>query len=213
MDIVPKAVTRVIESFEKLPGIGPKTAQRLAFYMLHMPVEEVERFSRHLMDLKKGTVLCGLCKNVSESDPCAICRNPARDHSLICVVEQATDVLALEKTGAFHGVYHVLHGLIDPLNNIGPDEIYMEPLINRIAHADAPIRELVFALNSTMESEATIMYAKKHLTEKLAGQGGGNGTATGPTLTRLAHGLPIGADIEYADEVTLKRAMEGRREY
>jgi len=206
MNIVPKSVLRVIESFERLPGVGPKTATRLAFYILHMPSEEVERFAENLKTLKKQTLLCTVCKYVTEMDPCIICRNSVRDHSVICVVEQPTDVLAIEKTGIYHGVYHVLHGLIDPLNNIGPDEIYMDDLIRRIRDSSPLVRELIFALNSTMESEATIMYAKKQLMtfDRISGS---------MQITRLAHGLPIGADIEYADEVTLKRAMEGRREY
>jgi recombination protein RecR len=206
MNILPKSVSRVIESFEKLPGIGPKTAQRLAFYMLHMPGQEVERFSDYLQALKTGTMLCSICKNVCEQDPCPICKNPSRDHSMICVVEQPTDVLAVEKTGIFKGVYHVLHGLIDPLNNIGPDEIYITDLINRITNSGLRIKELIFALNSTMESEATLMYTKKQLSAV-------SRQHSDLIITRLAHGLPIGADIEYADEVTLKRAMEGRREY
>jgi len=205
MNILPKSIMRVIESFEKLPGIGPKSAQRLAFYMLHMPSEEVERFSSYLMQLKQGTVLCSLCKNVTETDPCLICKNPTRDHTLLCVVEQPTDVLAIEKTGIFMGVYHVLHGLIDPLNNIGPEEIYMNDLIKRITNYELRITEVIFALNSTMESEATIMYATKELSVFRQ--------SSDLKITRLAHGLPIGADIEYADEITLKRAMEGRREY
>jgi recombination protein RecR len=205
MNLLPKSVSRVIESFEKLPGVGPKTAQRLAFYMLHMPEEEVERFAGSLTTLKKQTLLCSVCKHVTEADPCPICSNSARDHTMLCIVEQPTDVLAIEKTGIFHGVYHVLHGLIDPLNNIGPDEIYMENLIKRVKNTSGPIQELIFALNSTMESEATIMYAKKQLSAL--------SQSSEIKVTRLAHGLPIGADIEYADEVTLKRAMEGRREY
>jgi recombination protein RecR len=209
MNLLPKSVSRVIESFEKLPGVGPKTAQRLAFYMLHMPLEEVERFAEYLKVLKQQTLLCSVCKHVTESDPCPICKNPSRDHSVICVVEQPTDILAIEKTGIFHGVYHVLHGLIDPLNNIGPDEIYMDDLIKRVKNTAEPIQELIFALNSTMESEATIMYAKKQLSiRQLA-----DPPQSDFKITRLAHGLPIGADIEYADEITLKRAMEGRREY
>jgi recombination protein RecR len=206
MSLLPISIVHVIESFEKLPGIGPKSAQRLAFYLLHMPTEEVERFSDALKNLKHGTVLCSVCKNVTESDPCMICSSPTRDHSVICVVEQPTDVLAVEKTGAFHGVYHVLHGSIDPLNNIGPDEIYISDLLKRIKHSDKHVTELIFAMNPTMEGEATSMYIQKQL------------SAVSPQLsdlkiTRLAHGLPIGADIEYADEITLKRAMEGRREY
>jgi len=209
MNILPKSITRVIESFEKLPGVGTKTAQRLAFYLLHMPADEVERFAESLKGLKNGTVLCSVCKNVTEVDPCPICKNSNRDHLMICVVEQPTDVLAIEKTGIYHGVYHVLHGAIDPLNNIGPDEIYMEDLIKRIMNNELGIKEIIFALNSTMESEATIMYAKKQLSvRQLADH-----QSSDLKITRLAHGLPIGADIEYADEVTLKRAMEGRREY
>lgn len=208
MNILPKSVSRVIESFEKLPGIGPKSATRLAFYILHMPEEEVTRFSDALQTLKKETVLCSVCKNVTELDPCPICSNPTRDHSIICVVEQPTDVLALERTNIFHGVYHVLHGLIDPLNNIGPEEIYIDGLLQRVASVESRVKEVIFALNSTMESEATIMYIKKEVKSQNA-----KGKSEEMTMTRLAHGLPIGADIEYADEVTLKRAMEGRREY
>jgi len=207
MNILPKSVSRVIESFERLPGVGPKTAQRLAFYILHMPYEEVDRFSDSLRNLKQSTMLCSLCKNVTEKDPCPICTNPNRDHRTVAVVEQPTDVLALEKTGIFHGVYHVLHGLIDPLNNIGPDEIYVDDLFRRITNENS-VEELIFALNSTMESEATMLYIKKHIEEATK-----HASHRHITVSRLAHGLPMGADIEYADEITLKRAMEGRREY
>jgi len=213
MDILPPSIVRVIESFEKLPGIGTKTAQRLAFYLLHMPKEDVERFSNYLKNLKQDTILCSVCKNVSEGDPCVICKNPSRDHSLICVVEQPTDVLAIEKTGVFRGVYHILHGVIDPLNNIGPDEIYISDLIRRVPGSGLRVREIVFALNSTMESEATIMYIKKQLTTIHPALLADTQESEALHITRLANGLPIGADIEYADEVTLKRAMEGRREY
>jgi recombination protein RecR len=208
MNILPKSIVRVVESFERLPGIGPKTAQRLAFYMLHMPSQEVMRFADSLTTLKDQTRLCSVCKNVTEEDPCILCKNPSRNHTLICVVEQPTDVLAIEKTGVFHGVYHVLHGLIDPLNNIGPDEIYLRDLMDRVSHTGVGVSEIIFALNSTMESEATIMYIQKQFQQT------SNGTVKqSPRVTRLAHGLPMGADIEYADEITLKRAMEGRREY
>ena len=218
MNILPKSITRVIESFEKLPGVGSKTAQRLAFYLLHMPLDEVERFAESLKGMKNGTVLCSMCKNVCEQDPFPICKNPSRDLSVICVVEQPTDVLAIEKTGIFNGVYHVFHGLIDPLNNIGPDEIYMDDLIKRISHKDMPTKEIIFALNSSMEGEATIMYFHKQLQQlnnPLRPETISEASASvkqSPRITRLAHGLPMGADIEYADEVTLKRAMEGRRE-
>ncbi len=201
MSILPKALTRVIESFEKLPGIGPRSAQRLAFYLLHVPQEELDSFAANLSGLRSHTVLCSLCKNVAEVDPCPICSNPSRDQSMVCVVEQPTDVLSIEKTGKYRGVYHVLHGAIDPLNNIGPDEIYIADLLKRLKHQD--ISEVILATNPTMEGEATAMYITKQCKVQ----------NVKCKITRLAHGLPVGADIEYADEVTLTRALEGRREY
>ncbi len=204
MALLPKALSRLIESFEKLPGIGPKSAQRLAFYLLHVPQEELDEFGDRLKALKSSTVLCSVCKNVAEEDPCSICSNPSRDHSIICVVEQPTDVLSIERTGKYHGRYHVLHGAIDPLNNIGPDELYVADLVKRITNDESRINELILATNPTMEGEATAMYIHKQLT---------NLPINKLTITRLAHGLPVGADIEYADDVTLTRALEGRREY
>ena len=201
MNILPKAVSHVIESFERLPGIGPKTAQRLAFYLLHIPQEDLDRFAGYIKELKANTVLCSVCKNVTESDPCQICSDPRRDHTMICLVEQPTDVLSVEKTRAFSGVYHVLHGVIDPLNNIGPDEIYIADLLKRIRAQEPKVKELIVAVNPTMEGEATAMYIQKHI--------GTNSCK----MTRLAHGIPIGGDIEYADEVTLRKALEGRRVY
>lgn len=206
MSILPKSVTRVIESFERLPGIGPKTAQRLAFYLLHVPKDEIKRFADSLVALKANTLLCSVCKNVTEADPCQICSDPRRDHTIICLVEQPTDVLSIERTGAFHGVYHVLHGSIDPLNNIGPDEIYIADLLKRIKNQQESVVELIFAMNPTMEGEATAMYIQKQLSQDA-------GHKSQVKITRLAHGIPIGGDIEYADEITLKRALEGRREY
>lgn len=196
MSILPKAVLRVIESFQRLPGIGPKSATRLAFYLLHVPQEELNLFASSLTGLKANTVLCGVCKNVSEGDPCEICTSPTRDKTIVCVVESPMDVLSIERTGRYQGVYHVLHGAIDPLNNIGPEEIYIADLLKRIAGTS----EIIFALNPNMEGEATCMYIQKQIGGKVK-------------VTRLAHGLPVGADIEYADEVTLSRALEGRREY
>ncbi len=203
MSILPKAVVRVIESFTRLPGIGPKTATRLAFYLLHVPQEELDNFAGSLTGLKANTVLCSVCKNVAESDPCAICSNPSRDQSMICVVEQPTDVLSIERTGNYRGLYHVLHGSLDPLNNIGPDEIYIADLIKRITEYRLQITEVILAINPNMEGEATSMYISKQIKMQ----------NSQVKLTRLAHGLPIGADIEYADEVTLTRALEGRRDY
>jgi recombination protein RecR len=201
MNILPKAVSHVIESFERLPGIGPKTAQRLAFYLLHMPQADLDRFAGHIKALKANTVLCDVCKNVTEKTPCQICGDPQRDHTIICLVEQPTDVLSIERTRAFNGVYHVLHGIIDPLNNIGPDEIYLSDVLKRVRKQEPKVEELIIAVNPTMEGEATAMYIQKQI-----------GTSS-VKITRLAHGIPIGGDIEYADEVTLRKAIEGRRSY
>ncbi len=204
MNVLPRSVSRVIEAFERLPGIGPKTAQRLAFYLLHVPTEELTRFADALTALKSSTTLCSVCKNVTEQDPCVICSDPRRDKKTLCIVEQPTDILSIERTGAYHGVYHVLHGTIDPLNNIGPDEIYIADVLKRVQQQNEAVTELIFALNPTMEGEATAMYLQKQLLLLKNVQ---------CKITRLAHGIPIGGDIEYADEITLKRALEGRREY
>ncbi len=206
MSLLPKAVSRLIESFEKLPGIGPKSAQRLVFYLLHNPQGELEKFAHNLTALKSSTVTCDICKNVADTNPCEICDTPGRNQRLICVVEQPTDVLSIERTGKFRGVYHVLHGRIDPLNNIGPDEIYLMDLIKRISALGTDSLEIILALNPNMEGEATALYIQKQIANL--------GTvAANVRLSRLAHGLPVGADIEYADEVTLSRALEGRRDF
>ena len=195
---IPKAIQATIESFEKLPGVGPKSAQRLTFYLLHVPQYELDKFAKSLTELKTGTVICSTCFTVAESDPCEICSDQSRDQGLICVVEEPLDVLAFERSGKYKGVYHVLHGRIDPLNNIGPEEIYVEQLLKRVK--TPKISEVVLATNPTMEGEATAMYIDKQIKE------------INPSLrvSRIGRGLPIGADIEYADEVTLQRAMEGR---
>lgn len=200
---IPRAIQNVIESFEKLPGIGPKTAQRLTFYLLHVPQHELDRFAASLQNLKIGTKLCSVCYTIDEISPCSICSDPLRDESVICVVEQPLDVLALEKNGRFRGVYHVLHGRIDPLNNLGPDEIYINQLVQRVKSKGDLVEEIVLATNPTMEGEATAMYLAKQL--KTLNQE--------LRITRIGRGLPIGADLEYADEVTLQRAMEGRSDY
>lgn len=205
MNVLPKPVAKLIESFERLPGIGPKSAQRLAFYLLHVPQEELARFAENLTALKSATVLCSVCKNVAEVDPCSICGSPTRDKTTICVVEQPTDVLSVERTGKYTGVYHVLHGALDPLNNIGPDEIYIDDLLKRLRVAN-DIKEVIIATNPTMEGEATAMYIQRKIHEL-------DSQAKDVPVTRLAHGLPVGADIEYADEVTLSRALEGRRQF
>lgn len=197
--LLPKSITNLIESFEKLPGIGPKTAQRLVFYLLHVPQEQLDEFSQNLKVLKTSTQLCRTCKNIDETNPCRICADSSRKKSVICVVEQPLDLIALENTKKYHGVYHVLHGAIAPLNNIGPDEIYIRDLIDRVKNND--IEEIIFATNPTVEGEATSMFIEKEL-EKI----GYNGKRT-----RLARGLPTGGDLEYADELTLSNALAGRK--
>lgn len=203
---IPKAIQNLIESFERLPGIGPKTAQRLTFYLLHVPQLELDRFAQALQNLKKETVLCSVCFTIGEEDPCSICSDPQRDSSIICVVENPLDVLALEKNGKYQGLYHVLHGKIDPLNNIGPDEIYIEQLISKLKRQNSKAKEVILATNPTMEGEATAMYIQKQIKQMIQ-----NGKPL--KITRIGRGLPVGADLEYADEVTLQRAMEGRSEY
>ncbi len=207
--ILPRSIRHLIEAFEKLPGIGPKTAQRLSFYLLHVPQEQLDEFAKAAENLKKNTVLCSLCFNVAETDPCPICGSQSRDKSIICVVEQPLDVLALEKSGSFKGNYHVLHGAISPLNNIGPDEIYIHQLLTRIKNQIEPVEEIILAMNPNMEGEATAMYISKRLGE-IKSQ---NSKLIDLKITRLGQGLPTGADLEYADETTLSRALEGRREF
>jgi len=199
---LPRSIRQLIESFEKLPGIGPKTAQRLVFYLLHVPQEQLDEFAEAAKELKRKTVLCSLCFNVAETDPCPICINQNRDKSFICVVEQPIDVLVLEKADSFKGVYHVLHGAISPLNNIGPDELYIRQLLQRIKNSVQPIKEIILAMNPDMEGEATAMYLAKEI-KKIKDL----------KITRLGQGLPTGADLEYADEITLARALEGRKEF
>lgn len=197
--VLPKSITNLIESFEKLPGIGPKTAQRLVFYLLHVPQEELDGFAKNLQILKTSTKLCSICRNIDEIDPCRICSDNTRKKNIICVVEQPLDLLALENTRKYHGLYHVLHGAIAPLSNIGPDEIYIRELIERVKNGE--IEEVIFATNPSLEGEATSMYIEKEL-EKINYNG---------KRTRLARGLPTGGDLEYADELTLTNALEGRK--
>ncbi len=214
---IPKAIQNLIESFEKLPGVGPKSAQRLTFYLLHVPQGDLDSFANALQGLKKGTVLCSVCMSIGESDPCVICSDSTRDTSIICVVEQPLDVIALEKNGKYKGLYHVLHGRIDPLNNIGPDEIYVSQLLRRIKNDTLGITEVILATNPTMEGEATAMYLAKNLkslASRPASQQGGQGKQNSNLkITRIGRGLPVGADLEYADDITLQRAMEGRSEF
>lgn len=202
---IAKPLTNVIESFEKLPGIGPKTAQRLSYYLLHVPQFELDQFSSALARLKKDTILCSICKNVSETDPCSICSDVSRDQSVVLVIEQPLDILAFEKTGRFRGLYHVLHGSINPMDNIGPDEIYIADLIKRVEKNKTIIQEIIIATNPTMEGEATAMYLSKEIKEAVPP----NGHTI--MISRLGVGVPIGSALEFADETTLTQAIEGRR--
>ncbi|NMB91907.1 recombination protein RecR [candidate division WWE3 bacterium] len=211
---LPKPISNLIDSFERLPGIGPKTAQRLTFFLLHFPQEELERFADSLVELKKGTKLCNVCKNVTEFDVCSVCDDSSRNKKLIAVVANPLDAFALEKTN-FKGVYHVLHGIIDPLNGVGPDDLFIKELIDRISRlVDEPsfdsvnedkIVEVILATNTSMEGESTAMYVSKLIREK-------GFDSDRVKLTRIARGLPVGGDIEYADDITLSRALDGRLE-
>ena len=200
---IPKTIQSLIESFEKLPGVGPKTAQRLTFYLLHVPQNELDKFSMALQNVKKDTILCSLCFMIDEKDPCSIYSDKQRDQRIICVVEEAVDVLTLEKSEKYKVLYHVLHGKIDPLNNIGPDEIYIAPLISKLKTQNSKVKEVILATNPTMEGEATAMFINKQLKTQ----------TPNIKITRIGRGLPVGADLEYADDITLQRSMEGRSEY
>lgn len=192
------SIEKLIESFEKLPSIGHKTAIRLAFHMLDMTDEEITEFTTSITNAKKKLKYCSTCFNISDTDPCPICSNPKRDQSTICVVEDVRDIMAMERTHEYKGVYHVLHGTISPMNGIGPDEIKIKELLNRIRNND--IKEVIIATNPRVEGEATSIYISKLI------------KAFNIKVTRIAHGIPVGGDLEYTDEITLMKAMEGRRE-
>ncbi|MEW6408337.1 MAG: recombination mediator RecR [Patescibacteria group bacterium] len=200
MSILPQSLQKLISEFEKLPGIGPKTAQRLSFYLLKQKQEDLDFFGRALLDLKKNIVLCSQCQNLAESNPCFICNDQRRDHSLICVVEQPHDVIALEQTHEYKGLYHVLYGAISPINNIGPENLKIKELLTRLQE-NSEIKEIILATNPNLEGEATAMYISKLIKPQ------------GYKITRIARGLPTGADLEYADEITLTNALKGRKEY
>ena len=192
------SIEKLIESFERLPSIGHKTAVRLAFHMLDLSKEETEEFINSIINAKEKLKYCSNCYNISDTDPCPICSSPKRDNSVICVVEDVRDVMAMERTHEFKGVYHVLHGTISPMNGIGPDDIKIKELLNRIANND--IKEIIIATNPRVEGEATAIYLSKII------------KPLGIKVTRIAHGIPVGGDLEYTDEVTLSKALEGRRE-
>jgi recombination protein RecR len=191
-------VVRLIDEFNKLPGIGPKSAQRLAYYVLRVPVEEAESLAGAILDVKRRIVLCGVCQNLTDTDPCSICTSESRDRGTICVVEEPLDILAFERTRSFKGMYHVLHGVISPMDGIGPDDLKVRELLVRLR--DGSVAEVILGTNPTLEGDATAMYLDRLI------------APSGVRVTRLARGLPVGADLEYADELTLTRALEGRRQ-
>ncbi len=192
------SIEKLIESFEKLPSIGHKTAQRLAFYMLDISNEEAEEFTNSIINAKKNLHFCSKCFNISDTDPCNICSNVKRDETTICVVEDVRDVIAMERTHEYGGVYHVLHGTISPMNGVGPDDIKVKELLTRVMGGN--VSEVILATNPRVEGEATAMYISKLL------------KPMGIKTTRIARGIPIGGDLEYTDEVTLTKALEGRSE-
>lgn len=191
-------IARLIEQLTKLPGVGPKTAQRLAFYLLNLPKEEVHKLTDSISNARETVRYCSSCCNLTDRDPCSICGNTARDASMICVVEQPRDVVAMEKTREFRGYYHVLHGAINPMEGVGPDDIKVRELVARLG--SSAVREIILCTNPTTEGEVTAMYLARIL------------KPMGLKVTRIARGLPVGGDLEYADEVTLTKALEGRRE-
>lgn len=193
----PLPIARLIESYMKLPGIGEKTATRLAFYTLDMPKEDVEDFSTSLRDVKVNLRTCSICGNITENDPCDICKDKSRDQTTIMVVEQPKDVMAFEEMGEYNGLYHVLHGVLSPMDGIGPEEVNIKSLITRLQKNDQ-VKEVILALNSTPEGESTAMYIGKLI------------KPAGIKVSRLAAGLAVGSDIEYANSITLKRAVQGR---
>lgn len=197
MDFYPIAIEKLIEEFAKLPSIGKKSAQRLTLHILNLPKEEVEEFANALIKARGTIKYCSVCGNYTDKDPCAICSNPNRDRKIICVVEQPKDIMFMEKVREFNGVYHVLHGNISPMAGRGPNDIKLRELITRI---NGEVEEVIVATNPTIEGEATAMYISKIL------------KPLGAKVTRIAHGIPVGGDLEYADEVTLSKALEGRKE-
>ncbi|MBI2634584.1 recombination protein RecR [Candidatus Peregrinibacteria bacterium] len=197
---LPKSVQKLIEEFAKLPGIGPKSAQRLAIHLLHSPDSRVKDLGEAVSGLKKGILFCEECWNIAEKSPCGICSDPGRNKGIICVVEEILDVVALEKTGEFNGIYHVLHGALSPIDAIGPDDLKLAELFKRIKNRP-DVTEIILATNPSLEGEATALYIQKYL-QNFSGK-----------MTRIARGLPVGGDLDYADEVTLGRALKGRGEF
>lgn len=198
MRTFPAALERLSEQFARMPGIGSKTAQRLAFQVLSMPQEQAQEFADAILDAKRSIHTCPVCQNLTDEEMCPICADETRDHSTICVVAEPRDVIAMERSREYTGVYHVLHGVISPLNHVGPDDIRIRELLARLQ--DGSVQEVIMATNPDTEGEATAMYLSRLL------------RPIGVKVTRLAYGIPVGSQLEYADEVTLLRALEGRRE-
>ncbi len=196
MRVLVEPVSRLVDEFSRLPGIGPKTAQRLTYHLLRMPAEQARSLAEAILQVKEKVRLCSVCFNVTENDPCEVCSSAGRDRSVICVVEEPLDVLALERTGSYIGLYHVLHGALSPVDGIGPGELKIDALVKRVQAGG--VQEVILATNPNVEGEATATYISRLLAPR------------GVRLTRLARGLPVGGDLEYADDVTLKRALEGR---
>jgi recombination protein RecR len=192
-------VARLVDEFHRLPGIGPKTAQRLAYYLIRMPEEQARSLAEAVLAVKERIILCSRCFNLTEEDPCSICSDASRDQSAICIVEEPLDVLALERTHSYKGLYHVLHGVISPMNGVGPDDLKIQPLLGRLRAGQ--VQEIILATNPNLEGEATAMYVHRLI------------SPLGVKVTRPARGLPVGGDLEYADEVTLGRAIEGRQAF
>jgi recombination protein RecR len=198
MVAVPDAVSRLVDEFSRLPGIGPKTASRLTYYLLRAPVEQVQALGNAVLQLRERIQFCSRCYNITELDPCPVCADVRREQHSICVVEEPLDVLAIERTGEYRGLYHVLHGAISPVEGIGPEDLRVRELVERVKRE--PITEVILATNPSLEGEATAMYIRRQL------------YSSNVRITRLARGLPMGGDLEYADAITLARALEGRQE-
>lgn len=196
--IYPKAIAALIEQFQKFPSVGPKSAQRMAFYLLRMPIEDIEKFATVMIEAKEKTHSCDICFNLSAQSPCEICSSTSRDRSVICVVSETKDLIAIEKTNEYKGLYHVLQGLISPIDGVGAEDIRIKELLNRLTNEE--VKEIILALSPSVEGEATSLYLTKLI------------KPFGIKVSRIAFGLPVGADLEYADEMTIARAIEGRRE-
>lgn len=203
MTRLPSSLQKLINEFSRLPGIGPKTAQRLAFYLLKKDGIDLESLSSAVAELKQGVTFCSICHNMVDKDPCVTCTDPERDKSIICVVEEPLDALAVDKSGTYKGIFHVLGGVLNPLEGIGPEKLKIQSLVDRIMHPDSEVKEIIVATNPSLEGETTAMHLSKII--RTVNQE--------IKITRIARGLPMGGDLEYADDITLTRAMEGRRDY